>query len=56
MENEFGTHKEEEVVQQILEKGTVQETEVRFPFFFFKKKERNPIISLSLLLVGVSPR
>ncbi|OCL09814.1 putative RNA binding protein [Glonium stellatum] len=27
LENEFGTHKEEDVVQQILEKGTVQETE-----------------------------
>ena len=29
LENEFGTHKEEDVVKQILEKGTVQETEVR---------------------------
>jgi ribosome maturation protein Sdo1 len=27
LENEFGTHKEEDVVEQILEKGTVQETE-----------------------------
>ncbi|KAI9708338.1 MAG: hypothetical protein M1820_004042 [Bogoriella megaspora] len=27
LDNEFGTHKEEEVVTQILEKGDVQETE-----------------------------
>ncbi|KAF2751541.1 shwachman-Bodian-diamond syndrome protein [Sporormia fimetaria CBS 119925] len=27
LDAEFGTHKEEEVVKQILEKGTVQETE-----------------------------
>ncbi|KAI9788523.1 MAG: hypothetical protein M1816_006863 [Peltula sp. TS41687] len=27
LENEFGTHKEEDVVKQILEKGAVQETE-----------------------------
>ncbi|KAI9682193.1 MAG: hypothetical protein M1817_000247 [Caeruleum heppii] len=27
LDNEFGTHKEEEVVQQILEKGVLQETE-----------------------------
>lgn len=29
LENEFGTHKEEEVVKQILEKGDIQESEVR---------------------------
>lgn len=29
LEGEFGTHKEEDVVMQILEKGTVQETQVR---------------------------
>jgi len=28
LENEFGTHKEEEVVKQILEKGDILETEV----------------------------
>lgn len=28
LDNEFGTHKEEEVVIQILEKGSVIETEV----------------------------
>jgi hypothetical protein len=28
LENEFGTHKEEDVVQQILEKGDILETEV----------------------------
>lgn len=28
LDAEFGTHKEEDVVKQILEKGTVQETEV----------------------------
>ncbi|KAI5244024.1 hypothetical protein E4T47_03823 [Aureobasidium subglaciale] len=27
LDNEFGTHKEEDVVQQILEKGDIQETE-----------------------------
>ncbi|KAF2839270.1 DUF1960-domain-containing protein [Patellaria atrata CBS 101060] len=27
LENEFGTHKEEDVVTQILEKGALQETE-----------------------------
>jgi ribosome maturation protein Sdo1 len=27
LDSEFGTHKEEEVVKIILEKGTVQETE-----------------------------
>ncbi|KAG9716960.1 hypothetical protein KCU73_g15495, partial [Aureobasidium melanogenum] len=27
LENEFGTHKEEEVVKQILEKGDILETE-----------------------------
>jgi hypothetical protein len=31
LENEFGTHKEEDVVEQILEKGTILETEVRRP-------------------------
>ena len=30
LESEFGTSKEEDVVKQILEKGTVQETEVCF--------------------------
>ena len=29
LDNEFGTHKEEDVVQQILEKGDILETEVR---------------------------
>jgi Shwachman-Bodian-Diamond syndrome (SBDS) protein len=28
LENEFGTHNEEDVVKQILEKGSMQETEV----------------------------
>jgi ribosome maturation protein Sdo1 len=28
LENEFGTHVEEDVVKAILEKGTVQETDV----------------------------
>jgi len=28
LENEFGTHVDEEVIKQILEKGTLQETEV----------------------------
>jgi hypothetical protein len=31
LESEFGTHKEDDVVKAILEKGTVQETEVRHP-------------------------
>ena len=31
LDSEFGTHKEEEVIKQILEKGTVQETEVSLP-------------------------
>jgi hypothetical protein len=29
LENEFGTHNDEEVIKLILEKGTLQETEVR---------------------------
>jgi hypothetical protein len=29
MENEFGTHNDEEVIKLILEKGALQETEVR---------------------------
>jgi hypothetical protein len=28
LENEFGTHNEDEVIKQILEKGSVQESEV----------------------------
>jgi hypothetical protein len=32
LENEFGTHNDEEVIKLILEKGTLQETEVRIPF------------------------
>lgn len=31
LENEFGTHNEDEVIKQILEKGTLQETEVCLP-------------------------
>ena len=34
LENEFGTHKEEDVVAQILEKGDVQDVEVCKPLFF----------------------
>ena len=37
LENEFGTHKEEDVVQQILEKGDVQETEVQPPTVILHK-------------------
>jgi hypothetical protein len=32
LENEFGTKKEEDVVQKILEKGDIQSTEVRCRF------------------------
>ena len=32
LDSEFGTHKEEDVVKAILEKGTVQESEVRHPY------------------------
>jgi len=31
LDNEFGTHKEEEVIVQILEKGTIQESKVLDP-------------------------
>jgi hypothetical protein len=31
LENEFGTHKEDDVVKAIIEKGTVQDAEVRHP-------------------------
>lgn len=31
LENEFGTHVDDEVIKQILEKGNFQETEVRSP-------------------------
>lgn len=33
LDNEFGTHKEEEVIVQILEKGTIQESKVLDPPF-----------------------
>ena len=33
LDSEFGTHTEEDVVKAILEKGEVQETEVRFHTF-----------------------
>ena len=33
LENEFGTHRDEDVVKQILERGVVQESEVCGPFF-----------------------
>ena len=33
LENEFGTSNEDEVMVQILEKGTLQETEVRYNCF-----------------------
>lgn len=32
LENEFGTHKEEDVVKAILEKGDLQEVDVRISF------------------------
>lgn len=32
LDNEFGTHVDDEVIRQILEKGTIQETEVCSPF------------------------
>ncbi len=31
LENEFGTQNDEEAIKQILEKGTLQESEVRIP-------------------------
>ena len=31
LENEFGTHNEDDAVKQILEHGEIQETEVRLP-------------------------
>ena len=34
LDNEFGTHVDEEVIKQILEKGTLQETEVHNPHAF----------------------
>jgi len=30
LDNEFGTHKDEDVIKQILEKGVFQETEVSY--------------------------
>jgi hypothetical protein len=40
LENEFGTTREEDVVQQILEKGEIQEVTVciLFPSMFSKSK------------------
>lgn len=32
LDNEFGTHNDEDVIKQILEKGTVQESEVSCSF------------------------
>ena len=43
LENEFGTHVAEEVIKQILEKGTLQESEVRIP-------PRRPVTLLLLSL------
>lgn len=30
LENEFGTNNDDEVIKQVLEKGTLQESEVRY--------------------------
>lgn len=40
LENEFGTSRDEDVVQQILEKGEIQEATVRLPFLFFFSTSR----------------
>ena len=34
LENEFGTHRDDDVVKQILEKGEVQESEVSTSILF----------------------
>jgi len=31
LDNEFGTHVEEDVIKQIIEKGTIQESQVTIP-------------------------
>lgn len=38
LENEFGTHVDDEVIKQILEKGTIQESTVSFSFFCLSSK------------------
>lgn len=45
LENEFGSHKDEDVMKQILEKGNVQETTVRFLFV------PDPLAPLSLFRI-----
>ncbi|KAI9882955.1 MAG: translational elongation factor EF-1 alpha [Watsoniomyces obsoletus] len=66
MDNEFGTHKEEEVVRMILEKGTVKESEVRLLFFdgfyssfllsFAARTMVNPYLMNNVLLAVASQR
>lgn len=41
MDDEFGTHKEEDVVQQILEKGTIIESEVLAAMISLKRHTAN---------------
>ena len=52
LENEFGTRNEEDVVKQILEKGSMQETEVHIhslspPLGFLTPSIPNTLVSCS---------
>lgn len=49
LDNEFGTHVDEEVIKQILEKGTVQESKVSPPSLWFSKVNRYPITNVCSL-------
>jgi hypothetical protein len=48
LENEFGTHRDEDVVQQILEKGEIQEATVRSLFLYTILSRANSM--------GIEPR
>ena len=38
LEDEFGTHKEEDVVKQIIERGSIVESEVCLPFGYTMRR------------------
>lgn len=54
LENEFGTHRDEDVVQQILEKGEIQEATVRH--FPFRPLPLLSILRIMLTLASIEPR
>lgn len=54
LENEFGTHVDDEVIKQILEKGTIQETQVRSLYFITFSPPWYPNHSIKQMLTTFS--